>query len=132
MNFSMDYLFESLTVYLMIGLALGVAGFLFLWRKWDLPGYLKTRFRLDTRVKNILFLVVFGMLLAFCLAMLMDVAGLPLPVAQFLEGLGIGFNCSLIPGLLREYRAGRYSASPTSSRNTNKRAEDNRSRRSKG
>ncbi len=122
-------MFDGLTVNVMLGLVGSLALFLFLFRKWDVPGYFKSRFRLNTRTKGLVFVLAFGVLLALCLAMIMDMLGLPVALAEVLQGVSIGFNCALIPAFINPKS---NSSSPKGSVSTKRAAPDKRGRRSKG
>ncbi|HOF94365.1 MAG TPA: hypothetical protein PLE79_02385, partial [Clostridia bacterium] len=65
--------FDSFTIYIGLGIIAGLGIFIFIFRKWNLPQYLKKRYSLNTRTKIILFIMLQGILLALLLAMLMNV-----------------------------------------------------------
>ncbi len=124
--------FDSFTIYIGIGIIAGLGGFVFIFRKWNLPQYCKKRYNLNTKIKIIIFIMLQGILLALLLAMLMNVLRVNDIAAQVLEGAAIGFNCAVLAGLFREGEARGSSKVQNATTKKKPDASDNRSRRSKG
>ena len=122
-------MFDALTLYVIIGIAVGIVAFTILFNRWDLPGTLRKRFSLNTRGKGLVFLLASAIMLAILGVVLVQVLGLPEAVAQVVEGLIIGFNLALIPGIIRPKNNG--SGSNRGGRNNN-RSSNSGGRRSKG
>ena len=122
---------EAFTLYMMIGIFAGLALFLYVFTKWDLPAYCRKRFRLNTRVKKTLFIIVFGFFLALLLAMIMDMLNITGTVNDLVVGLSIGFNCALLAGILRDPPPAN-TGTGTSKQRTNSRNDGSGGRRSKG
>ena len=127
----MGDLFSSVTLWFLLGLAVGLVGFTFLYKKWDIPGYFKSAFRLTTRGKTAVFIIIFGVALAFCLALLMDVLRLSAVAMQVAEGLSIGFMCSMLPTLLGT-KVSSKNNSVTNGQKKNQNSSSGGGRRSKG
>lgn len=127
-------MFDAVTIYVALGLLSGLIVFLLVFKKWDLPAYLKKHYKLNTRVKMLLFVLVFGVILAVCMTMLANVLRLPPAAAQVIEGLTIGFNCAVVVGLLRpaDGRGKGPDANTKENLGSKQRYTDNRGRRSKG
>jgi len=124
--------FDSFTIYIGLGIIAGLGVFIFIFRKWNFPQYLKKRYGLNTRTKIILFIMLQGILLALLLAMLMNVLRIQDIAAQVLEGAAIGFNCAVLAGLFREGEAKNSAKAQSTSVKRRPQASDNRGRRSKG
>ncbi|MDD3920764.1 MAG: hypothetical protein PHO41_06320 [Eubacteriales bacterium] len=126
----MGDLFSSVTLLFLLGLIAGLVGFTFLYKKWDIPGYFKAAFKLNSRVKAFLFVFVFGVVLSFCLALIMDVLRLSEQAMQVMEGISVGFMCSMLPTLLGT----KVSSSKSNTSSVQKRGQSSSSggRRSKG
>lgn len=92
---------EGLTIYLIIGLLAGLVAFAFLFKKWDLPGWCKKMFHLTNRVRTLVFILLVGILMAFALVAISAALQLPTQAAQVLQGIGIGFICIILTGLLQ-------------------------------
>ena len=114
-------MFDALTLYVIIGIAVGIVAFTILFNRWDLPGTLRKKFSLNTQLKGLVFVLASGIILAILGVVLMQVLGLPEAVAQVVEGVIIGFNLALIPGIIRpknnggSNRGGRGNARSTNS-----------------
>lgn len=126
----MEGLFSSVTLFFLLGLAAGLVGFTLLYKKVDIPGFFKEFFHLNTRVKSFLFIILFGVALAFCLALLMDVARLGDTASQVVEGLSVGFMCSMLPTLLGIKTSSNSSGSKPATKNS--KSSSGGGRRSKG
>lgn len=123
-------LFDGFTLYLAIGLFAGLAGFMLLFTKFDLPGYCKRKYKLYTRLKAIGFALVIGIVLAFLIALILDLIGVNETLAQILEGVAIGFNCAMLVGIVRPAEPkGNYGAQDGTKK---KQYQENKGRRSKG
>lgn len=94
-------MFNAFTIYLAVGLVIGLVACLLLFRKWNLPAYLKKWFRLYTLVKAVSFVLIIGVLLAILISMLVSILPLPLVVSQVIEGVAIGFNCAVLAGVMQ-------------------------------
>lgn len=127
----MDGLFSSVTLLFFVGLLAGLVGFTFLYKKVDIPGYFKSSFRLNTRVKTVVFIIIFGVMLAFCLALIMDVLRLSDGAMQVVEGISVGFMCSMLPTLLITNRNSGNSGGTASGKNSRQSSQSG-GRRSKG
>lgn len=127
-------MFDAVTIYVALGLLAGLIVFLLVFKKWDLPAYLQKQYKLNTRVKMLLFVLVFGIILAVCMTMLANVLRLSAAAAQLIEGLTIGFNCAVVVGLLRpeDGRGKGPNADTKTKAGAKQQYADNRGRRSKG
>lgn len=119
----------GLTVYVAIGALVSLVGFLFLFTKWPLPKKLKSAFKLNTRLKMLLFIVLLGVVLSLFITVLAVLLGLPKIWEEVVQGLGMGFSCAVVVGLLGTIEP----AGPAQGKQVKKRAApDMRGRRSKG
>ncbi|MDL2235872.1 hypothetical protein LJC07_06985 [Christensenellaceae bacterium OttesenSCG-928-L17] len=66
----------NFTMYTMLGIVGGLGLSLLAFQKWNLPGYCRKRFKLNTRVKMLIFTLVTGFVLALLLSMVMDMIGI--------------------------------------------------------
>lgn len=126
-------MFDVFTSYLLYGLVAGLVLSLILFRFWNLPSKLKSVFKLNTRTKTVLFVILMGFAVAVVVTVLVGIVGLPVNVGQVVEGIGVGFSCAVVVGLLNtsadEGKKTGVSGTKTANRRT---YEDNKGRRSKG
>lgn len=117
------------TTYVAIGALVSLVVFLLLFTKWPLPKKLKNRFKLNTKMKMLLFVVVMGVVLAVFATIIAVLLGVPQIWIEVIQGLGVGFSCAVVVGLLDTIDP----AGPAQGRQAKKRASpDIRGRRSKG
>lgn len=127
-------MFEVFTPYLLGGAIIGLLLFLLLFRFWNLPRKLKAHFKLNTRPKVALFIILAGFVVAVVVTVLVGMIGLPAVAAQLIEGFGIGFSCAVVVGMLNASNTDSGKKTPASGTKTTNRqpSADNRGRRSKG
>ena len=125
---------ELFTSYLLGGLLAGFIVFLLLFRFWNLPAKIKSHFKLNSRMKIVLFIVLAGFAVAILVTVLVGALALPETVSQVIEGVGIGFSCAIVVGVLNASGADSGKNAPgTRARAANRQAyPDNKGRRSKG
>ncbi len=122
-------MFETFTPYLIGGILAGLVLFLLLFRFWNLPRKLKSHFKLNTRLKVAVFIVLTGFAVAIVVTVLVGVIGLPAVPAQIIEGLGVGFSCAVLVGVLNRDAGKNTSGTKTTNRQP---YADSKGRRSKG
>lgn len=127
-------MFDAFTSYLMYGLIGGLVLSLILFRFYNLPLKLKERFKLNTKAKMVLFIILTGFAVAIFVTLLVGVIGLPVDVGQVIEGIGVGFSCAVVIGMLNASHSNGTGKAPGSKTNPSGRqpSADNRGRRSKG
>lgn len=123
-------MFDALTPFVALGIIAGLPLCMLLFKKWDLPAYLKERFKLNTRVKGTLYVLAQGIVIAVLIAMVLDMLQLPGSIAMVIEGLGIGFNCAVLVGVLRQERSNHANAN--NKQTQSRRTQQKQGRRSKG
>ena len=125
---------ELFTSYVLGGLLAGLILFLLLFRLWNLPAKMKAHFKLNSRIKIGLFIVLAGFAVAILVTALVGVLALPDTVSQIVEGAGIGFSCALVVGVLNAPGADSGKNAPQGrTRAANRQSStDNKGRRSKG
>ncbi|MDR1619738.1 MAG: hypothetical protein LBS18_03640 [Clostridiales bacterium] len=92
---------QSITLFTGLGLLLGLVAFLLLFRKWDLPAYLKQNMKINTRVKAVIFVLLLSFVLALMVSLLVKWLHLNETAGQLLEGVAIGLNCAILAELYR-------------------------------
>jgi|GEM_PF-6448094 len=121
---------QAFTVYVGAGAVAGLAVFLLLFLKWKLPGKFKKMFRLNTRLKMFVFIILLGVVLTAVTTILSVVFGLAPEVTETIQGVGIGFSCAVVVGLVSvEPNANQAAQAKQAGK---RRSADNRGRRSKG
>lgn len=115
-----------------LGLLVGLAAFILLFRKWNLPGILKEKFHLYTRVKAVVYVLLQGILLAFVLSLLAAMLMLPGEVGDVLTGLAIGLNCAILAGIMQPPEQHTGSTGKNQGTNTKRTGSSGGGRRSKG
>ncbi|HWR23632.1 MAG TPA: hypothetical protein VN366_09205 [Feifaniaceae bacterium] len=125
---------DAFTPHLLYGLIGGLVASLILFRFFNLPLRLKNRFRLNTRGKMVLFIVLTGFAVAVLVTALVGLIGFPADAGQVIEGIGIGFSCAVVIGVLNASHAEDTKRTSGSGTKTARRQPDadNRGRRSKG
>lgn len=122
-------MFDTFTPYLIGGILAGLVLFMLLFRFWNLPRKLKTYFKLNTRSKVAVFIVLAGFVVAIVVTMLVGILGVPEVPAQIIEGLGVGFSCAVLVGVLNSDAGQRDTGAKRPNRQP---YADNKGRRSKG
>ena len=126
-------MFEVFTPYLIGGVIAGLLAFLLLFRFWNLPRKIKSHFRLNSRTKLTVFIVVAGFVVAILVTLLVGIAGVPETIAQVIEGVGVGFSCAVVIGVFNASDdTGKKSPAAQTKAATRQPSADNKSRRSKG
>lgn len=122
---------DFLTIYTALGMFAGIIGFGLLFKKWDLPSKIKNGLRLDNRLKVVLFSLFAGIVLAFLLSLFTVLLQLPAWAGEAMEGLAIGFICSMLVRFFQLITPGSGSARAGSGKKTVRTAQS-KGRRSKG
>ena len=125
-------MFEVFTPYLIGGVIAGLLAFLLLFRFWNLPRKIKSHFRLNSRTKLTVFIVVAGFVVAILVTLLVGIAGVPETIAQVIEGVGVGFSCAVVIGVFNADDTGKKPPATQTKAANRQPSADNKSRRSKG
>jgi len=120
---------------LLVGAVVLIACIL-IFRKWDLPGWLKRKLGLQKRWKAVVFVFVVGVFLAFLTALICSWLQVAMSVYQIINGVVIGFVCAMIVGIITKESAQEKQARNARYDQTYKKAQQasrsNKGRRSKG
>jgi len=111
----MDGLFDGITLPFIIAMGFALILSFWLFHKWDIPTFFKTSLNLDNPFKSLLFIFLFGTILAVLGLMLCFSLQLNVDATQIVTGAIVGFTCALIPGLFRDkssQNTGRSSNTP--------------------
>ncbi len=127
-------MFDAFSSYVLYGLVGGLVLSLLAFRFFDLPLKLKDRFKLNTKAKMVLFIILTGFAVAIFVTVLVGVIGLPVDAGQVIEGIGIGFSCAVVIGVLNASHSNDTKKTLGSGTKASGRqpSGDNKGRRSKG
>lgn len=107
-----------------------------IFRKWDLPSWVKRKLGLQKRWKAVLFVFIFGVVLAFLTALICSWLRVDMTIYQAVNGVVIGFVCAMIVGIITKESAQEKQARKARYDQTYKKAQQasrsNKGRRSKG